>query len=186
MFQKVLHTAELLNELYCRLRSHTRTAWNVVGTVAHQSEHVDHLKRILQTILLAYLLRSEDVEVVGTMLRLEHQHVVAHQLPVVLVESHHVGRQFLVLRSLPGKSTDHVVGLEPLDLQHRNPVSLENLLDIRHGGPDGLGSLLPLGLVERIGNVSESRSLRVERHTDIVGSLLPQNLLQRVHETEDG
>ena len=80
----------------------------------------------------------------------------------------------------------HIVGLVVLHLEARDAVGLQYLLDIGHRQADGLGSLLALRLILRIGFVSEGAARGVESHAQVRRLLLLDDLLQGVHKAQDG
>ena len=85
--QQILNGTELLNEFFRRFRTHTGAARNVVGGVAHQSEQVNHLDRVGQAVLLLHLFHAHDF----ILARIVDFRAVVHQLPEILVASHHIG-----------------------------------------------------------------------------------------------
>ena len=85
--QQIFNGAELLNEFFRRFRTHAGAAGNVVGRVAHQSEQVNHLNRVGQTVLLLHLFHAHDFIFTGIV----DFRAVVHQLPKILVTRHHIG-----------------------------------------------------------------------------------------------
>ena len=75
MFQQVFDTAEFGNQFLCGLLAHARTAGDVVGSIAHQSQHVDDLLGGLYAELRLYLFRAHNLESAG-MLGAVHEDAV--------------------------------------------------------------------------------------------------------------
>ena len=75
MFQQILDTAEFGNQFLCGLLAHARTAGDVVGSIAHQSQHVDDLLGGLYAELRLYLFRAHNLESAG-MLGAVHEDAV--------------------------------------------------------------------------------------------------------------
>ena len=118
------------------------------------------------------------------MTRTEDEDVVAYQLTVVLVRCEHISLD-AGGSSLGGKRADYVVRLEAVCLQHGNVHGSNDILDDGYGGADVLRRLLALRLIGRESLVAE-RLAMVERHADMRGMLLGENLVESVHEAHDG
>ena len=180
-----LHTAILLYEPGCGLLSYARTTGYVVGCIAHECQHVNDLCGPLQPPFGTHLGGSHDHRIGLAHGRLVHACVFAHQLAVVLVGRHHVGL-YALLVGLACQRAYHIVGLVVLHFEARDAVGLQYLLDIGHRQADGLGSLLALRLILRIGFVAEGAARGVESHAQVGGLLLLNDLLQGVHKAQDG
>ena len=114
-----------------------------------------------------------------------YQHIVPHQLAVVLVGRHHVG-QYAPLAGLQGYGAYHVVSLIAGYLQYGNIVCAQDFLYYRYAEAYVLRRLLALRLILGIDLMAEGAALGVEGHGYVGGLLLVQYLLQRVDEAEDG
>ena len=114
-----------------------------------------------------------------------YQHIVSHQLAVVLVRRHHVC-QYAALAGLQGYGADYVVSLIAGHLQYRDIVRAQDILYHRHAEAYVLRRLLALCLILGIDLMAEGAALGVEGHGYVGGLLLVQYLLQRVDEAEDG
>ncbi|CCX63913.1 unknown [Prevotella sp. CAG:1058] len=183
-FEQRVNRAELLQELDCRLLAHTRTAWYVVGRIAHQSEQVDHLCRRLDAVLLAYAVGVERL-VATAVARTVHHHVAAHQLAVVLVGRQHVRLDAFCI-SLCRQRAYYVVGLEALRLKHRYAHGFQYVLDYGHGAAYVFRRLLALRLVLGVSLAAESGAVWVESHAEIRRFFLRQHFVQCVAEAHHG
>ena len=182
MLQQCLYAPELCDELLGGLLSDAGAAGDVVGRVAHQSQHVNDLVGALDAELGLHLLGSHGLEAAGV-LGPVHADAAAHQLAVVLVGGHHVGG-YAAPSGLRGQGAYDVVGLVAGHLEDGDAVGPDDVLDDGHGESDGLGRLFALGLVFGVGLVPEGGSRGVECHADVGGLLLLQHLLQGVDESQ--
>ena len=186
MLEHVLHRAPFGYKLCGSLLAHSRTAGDIVGGIAFQCEHVDYLPGRFYAIAFAYLLGSPDFKALTARGRAIHESVVVDQLTVVLVGCHHVGCESFGC-GFPGESANYVVGLVAFHLYGRNAVSLQQALDPGHTHGNVLGLFVASGFVFRIFLMAESlASRRVETHSDIVGILFAQNLVESIAEAENG
>ena len=185
MHQKVLDGAELLDEFLGGLLPHPRATGNVVGGVAHQSQHVDDLEAIGEPVFCLHLFGAEEFGVLLAHAGAVHPHLRRHQLGVVLVGGHHEGVDALAV-GLPGQCADDVVGLVSTDLQDGDVVGFQNLFNVGNGRANGLGRLFALGFVLGVRFVAEGGPRGVERHAQVGWPFLFEHLLQCVHETHDG
>ena len=114
----------------------------------------------------------------------EYEHVVAHQLAVVLVGCEHIGLD-AGSTCLGSERADDIVGLETVYLKHRNVHRLNDSLYDRHRSTDVFGSLLTLCLVRRKRFVAEGLAM-IERHTDMCGLLFGENLVEGIDKSHHG
>ena len=156
MFQQVFDTAEFGNQFLCGFLAHTRTAGDVVGSITHQSQHVDDLLGGLYVELGFYFFGTHHFESAGV-LGAVHEDAVRYQLPVVLVGSHHIGGDALP-SGFGGERAYHVVGFVAGYFEDGNAVGADDVLYNRYGKADGLGCLLALCLVLLVGLVAEGRA----------------------------
>ena len=186
MGQQVLDGAELADELDRALLADALHTRNIVRRVAPQRKHVDHATRIVDAVMLAYLLAADDLDAVGPALALfVNPDRGPDQLPVVLVGRYHehlvtCGGRFLRQRA------DHVVGFVAGNLEHRNAHRLEHLLDIRNRRDDVFGRLAAVGLVVGVELVTEIASRRIERHAEVMRPLAQDQVLEELDEPEHG
>ena len=184
MGKQVFDAAEFSHQLLCGFLSHARTAGDVIGRVAHQSQHVDDLLCGLDIELRFYLLDAHDFEsaaVFGAV----HEYILRYQLAVVFVGRHHVSDNTLSA-GFGGKRAYYVVGFITGHFQDRNAVGADNILYNRYGKTDSLGSLFPLRFVLFVSLVAECRSRRVESYSYMCGIFLFQHLFQGVHKPQNG
>ena len=184
MREQVLDVAKLGEQFLGGLLADARATGNVVGAVAHQAQQVDHLRDIFQLIFLEHLGDAQRL-IVATELGAIHKDVVRDQLAVVLVGRHHVDLESLK-GGLLGDGPDHVVRLVAGNLEDRDAISLDDLLDDRHRLADRLGCLLALRLVSFESLVAEGRAGGIERDSDMCRLLPFQDILEAVDEAEDG
>ena len=137
----------------------------------------------MELVLLADFLRTHRL-VASAVARSEDEHVVAHQLTVVLVGREHVCLHtgFACFR---GECADNVVSLEAVYLQHGDVHRRDDVLNNRYRGAYVLGRGFALRLVRRERLVAEGLAV-VECHADVRGLLFGEYLVERVHEAHDG
>ena len=184
MLQQIFDAAEFGNQFLCGFLAHTRTAGDVVGSIAHQSEHVDDLCGGLYAELRLYLFRTHDFESAGV-LGTVHENIVRYQLPVVLVGSHHIGGDALP-SGFGGERAYHVVGFVAGYFEDGNAVGADDVLYNRYGKADGLGCLLALCLVLLVGLVAEGGARRVEGYSYVCGILFFEHFFQGVYKAQNG
>ena len=175
--EHVVDAAEFAYEFCSGLRTHARTSGEVVGRIAHECQEVNHLSRGVEFVLGANLVRSHRF-VSATVTWSEYEHVVAHQLAIVLVWCEHIGLYAGCTR-LGCECADDVVGLKTVHLEHRNVHRLNDSLYDRHRSADVFGSLLTLCLVRRKRFVAKGLAM-IERHTDMRGLLFGENLVESI------
>ena len=178
MSQKIVDVAKLLDEFHGGFLANARTAREIVRRVAHQRQKVDDLVGIFDAIFRANLLRPHFF-VAAAVTRTELENVVTNELSVVLVRCQHIGFNAHFPR-FHRECANHVVGLEPIDLQARNVPRLKQLLDDWHRAFDVLGRFLALCFVLGKSLVAECFSV-VESHADMRRLFLGDNLVKRVH-----
>lgn len=111
MGQQVLDGAELADELDRALLADALHTRNIVRRVAPQRKHVDHATRIVDAVMLAYLLAADDLDAVGPALALfVNPDRGPDQLPVVLVGRYHehlvtCGGRFLRQRAITSSAS---------------------------------------------------------------------------------
>ena len=71
-------------------------------------------------------------------------------------------------------------------MQDRDAVSLEQILDDRHGLADIFRCLFTLSLIRREGLAAEGGSMRIEGHTDMGGLLFGEHLVEGIQEAHNG
>jgi len=184
MFQQVFDTAEFGNQFLCGFLAHTRTAGDVVGSITHQSQHVDDLLGGLYVELGFYFFGTHHFESAGV-LGAVHEDAVRYQLPVVLVGSHHIGGDALP-SGFGGERAYHVVGFVAGYFEDGNAVGADDVLYNRYGKADGLGCLLALCLVLLVGLVAEGGARRVEGYSYVCGILFFEHFFQGVYKAQNG
>ena len=157
MFEQVFNTSEALNQSGGRFRSHARTARYVIGRITHQSQVVDDLFRIRQSIFLANLFHTQNFPRRIAVARSLHQHVRFYQLRIILVRCHHSNLNALC-RSAFSHRSDHVVSFEAFHLDNRNVVRADNVFNDRYGALNILRRRFPLRLIIRVSLVAKCRS----------------------------
>ena len=193
--QHLLDASEGGNHLLRRLGADARTARNVVGRIALQTQHIDDLRSGLEAVFVEHRLHIEHLISRPETLRLEDAAALRHELGIVLVGRHQEGVVFARLIGQPRQRSDHIVGLVVGDLEDRDAVCLDDALDPRHGHGDVFGLRLALCLVGRELLVAEGAALRVEadgdtfgfeRHVESRHPLAAQHVLQGLDEAVDG
>ena len=189
VLQRLLGAAVLLNQLPCahfansgfpplagrRLFVGIARAGNVVDRVAHQRHHVGNLAR-RHSHQLFHFLRVDQQVALG---RVQHLHAPAHQLHQVLVAGDDVNIEIFFL-GLLGERPDHVVGLIPGVLDHRQPHCLAIAPDKRQLQREFIGHGLPLRLVFSKKFVAKSRRRDVEHHSYVVRLPILEQLANHV------
>ena len=184
MLQQIFDAAEFGNQFLCGFLAHTRTAGDVVGSITHQSQHVDDLLGGLYVELGFYFFGTHHFESAGV-LGAVHEDAVRYQLPVVLVGSHHIGGDALS-SGFGGKRAYHVVCLITGYLEDGDAVGTDDILYNRNGEADGLGRLLALCLVLFVGLVAEGGARRVEGYSYVCGILFFEHFFQGVYKAQNG
>ena len=136
---------------------------HVVGTVAAQGKHINHLRAGCYVPLFANLLLAQQFILPAGFPGAELVDMRSDHLPVILVGRYHIYIHFFGCK-LQGSGAYHVVSLETGHhkygyVQGRNYLS-QRLKSIYHKARS-LGSV---GLVGRIEFISEGPSRRVETH----------------------
>ena len=167
-----------------RLFAHSRTAGDVVRSVAHESQHVYDLPCVLYSELGLDLFCPHHLKA-SRMSGSVHEDVSAHQLAVILVGSHHVGG-YSLSSGFGGQGSYDIVGLKSRHLEQRDAVGLYDVFYDGHGQAYGFRRLLALGFVLYVGFVTESGAGGVERHADMCGIFFLQHFLQRVDKSQYG
>ena len=180
--ENVLDRSPRLHQLAGTLLADARHAGNIVRGIAPQRQHVAHERRIVESVMCADGVAVDDLDAVA--LLLVELAAGAHELPVILVGRHH---EDLVPfgGSLLRQGTDHVVGLESLDFEHRHAHRIQNPLDIGDRQSDVLRRGGTVGLVFGVEFAAETSALWIERHTQQVGIFAFEDVAQELHETEN-
>ena len=158
--------------------AHALHAGDIVRGVAADGQDVHHLGRRGDLPFLTDLRGSQQLVLSPALARAQLEDAGADQLAVILVRRDHVDLEPLAGEA-PGRGTDHVVGLEAGNHQHRD---IQRLYDLRQGLQrldHQRGRLAAVGLVGRIHLVAEGAARRVETDRD-VGGMLPVDEFEQV------
>ena len=183
--QQSFHGIELFDELFGRFITYARQSGNIVAGIAHHSEVINHLFGAFHAKSFLHFGNAPNFDAIAHSSRTVHKNVLAHQLPKILVGSHHK-HLVVFFFGLFGQGADEVVGLIPLQLHYGNLHGLQNLLDVGYGYTDGIRSFIPVCFVvfEHFGPL-HTTSL-VKGHSQMVG-LFPFNHIKKgVHEPHNG
>ena len=145
ILQQIFDRAIFLEKFLRRLLSDTRAAGNVIGTVTHQTQEVDHLVDRSQRVFIQDFFDAHHL-VVASELGAVHKYMFGYQLAVVFVGCHHINFESLFL-GLLRYGADHIVCLKAGDFQYRDIVCFYNILYNRNGLPDHFRGFFPLCLV---------------------------------------
>ena len=184
--QQILDASELLDEFLSCLLPHSRAARNVIDGISHQSQHVDNLRRRLQSPLLLHFLDAQNLclAVLPNRRSIDFN-LFCDELSEVLIRRHHKGIYTLLI-SLMSQRADDIIRLKPRYFEHGNAIGSQYFLDDGHGKPDCFGRFLSLGLILGEGFVPESTAMRVEGNTQMRRFALANHLFKRVDKTENG
>ena len=174
----VLDTAVLGHQLSGAHLADALDARHVVRRIAANGEHVDDLDRVQDAPFLTDGRAVDDLVVTAGLPGLVLENVLRDELAVVLVGRDHI-HVHPFPRAAEGHRTDHVVGLEPLDHQHRNIQRLHQFRERLQRVDDKLRGRRARTLVLGVQFVAEGAARRVERHRQVRG-LLPLDHLQQV------
>ena len=147
--------------------AHALAAGYVVGAVAHQSEQVDNLVLVVDSVFGAHLGDAHLLEA-AVMARTVHVYMFVDELTVVFVGCCHQHFEALLL-CLARHGAYDVVCLEAFDLEDTDVHGFENLLYPWHCGTYVFGSLLSLSLIALVCFVAESLAFGVESYSQMSG-----------------
>ena len=157
MIQGSFNAAEALNDFNRTFVADPRRAGNVVNRIATQRHHVhDPLGRHAKNLLD---LRSIADQIVFR--RIEHQHVIIHQLKHVFVAGNDVHGPALS-SGLCSKSANYIICLVAGHLEDRNAIRLERAPDIRDLLCEIPRHLATIGFVFLVLLVAECGSRHIE------------------------
>ena len=177
--EQALEVPPLADQLRRPLGTDPLHAGDVVARVADQRAQVaDPLRRHAKALLH---LGGAEARVLYPV---EQGHPLAHELHQVLVGGD--DRDLRVRRRALDEGRDHVVGLDVLHLEDRDPVRLDQLAHDRDLRREILGLGLAARLVPGEEAMSEGLAARVEDHDQDVGLLVAQHLAEHVDEAVGG
>ena len=162
--QQFINRIEVVDEFGGSFFSHTRTAGEIVGRVAHQCQEVDDLKWGSDTIFITHLLGTHHL-ITASMTRTVDAHPVCDQLAIILI-----GREHKCLHTIDGISlfcqcSDNIIGLKTIYLQHGNTIGSQQFLDDGNGFLDILRRGFTLCFVCRKLVATEGWTMRVKSYT---------------------
>ena len=176
-----VEAAELRDQIAGALLADAGNALHVVGRVAHQREHVDHLLRRDAELLL----HAFGVEPRPGLTRVEDLDGAADELEEVLVAGDERDLEAL-RRRLLGQRAHDVVGFVAARRQDRHAEGAARLVDQRHL-VDQIGRhRSPRRLVVGGQLTPEARSADVERRGEELGLVVGDQLREHGHEAVDG
>ncbi len=184
MFIDSVHRAVFGDEFRRANLPHALDAGDVVGRVAAEGQHIDHLRRRGDAPVLRELGRADDFPLSPALSGLVLQHVRGNQLAVILVRGHHIDGES-VGGGAHGHGTDDVVGLETAFHQHRHPKGLQQLRQRLQRIDDQLGRRRTRALVGRVHLIAERAAGRVEGHGKMRRLFAVDELQQIFRETEE-
>ena len=176
VLQKILHRSILSDQILGPLLPNSGDSWNIVHTVPHQGEDIDHLIGWHPKVQL-YKFRRVQLLSPG----MKHRDVRPHQLHEVFVrrDEHHI-------EALLGRSVRHgtqdIVGLVLGQLEFRNAIGIQELSDPRDLDLQIFWSRRPVGFVRSVTLFPDRIVRDVEPHTDQFRLLFAQQLAQHVVE----
>ena len=146
-------------------------ARHIVRSVTADGQIVNHLRRVMHTILFANLSLVKNFTVGSALPRFQLEYMVGHELAIVLVRSHHIHRKALSFSFFRHRAY-HIVSFIFRNHQHRNVQSTANFAQRLKRVNHKLGCGAARSLVVRIGIVAESPSRRIEGHSEMCRMLL--------------
>ncbi len=181
MFERRFRRAETQNQFARAFFADPFRAGNVVDRIAHQGHHVGDFFRRHAHDLFDFCFVHHQIGLVRPRAGTQHAHFPADELHHVLVAGNqeHFEARF---RSLFRQSAHHVVGLEAVEFEDRQPHGFAHAPHVGelHRKLVGHRWSLRLVLVEQL--VAEGGLARIENHGEVVGRMLLRQLAQHVRE----
>ena len=184
VLQQVFDGFKFIQQFCGGLLPHSGTSGNIIGRIAHQSQQINHLKRIGQRIFFHHFLVVQYIKIVAAVLGFVNENMRLNELSVILIGSHHIDIE-RVFVGLFGNGSDNVVGFKSHRFQHRNVISFQNFFDDGNRCLYVFGSGFALRFVGFELRVSERWPGRIESHGNVARIFLSQHIFQRIHESED-
>ena len=95
-----------------------------------------------------------------------HEYIFRYQLSIVFIRCHHISCDALAT-CLSSKRTDDIIRFIARYFQDRDAVGTNNIFYNRYGETDCFRGFFPLCFILFVGLMSEGRTCRVERHTNM-------------------
>ena len=185
MVEQVLDASELGNQLLCGFFPYARTTGDVVGGIAHQSQHVDDLCRRLYVEFGFDFFDSHYFKLLVAVFGAVHKDVVRYQLAVVFIGGHHIST-YALASGFGGKGADDIVCLVSGYFEDGDAVGAYDVFYDRYGKPDYFRRFLTLGFVLLVSLVPEGGSGRIKRDADVCGLFFFQYIFQGIDESHNG
>ena len=158
------------------LLPYSMNAWDVIRSVAPETEYVDDLFRTFDSEFLAHFFYSEYFRRLAAFGRFIYEDILTYELTEVFIRCHHKSREPFFL-SFFRKSTNNIVGLISRFFKDRDIKSLDNFFDIRHRDLDVGRCLLAVSLIFRKVFGSSYRFAEIESHADMSRILVFQHFV---------
>ena len=184
ILQQPFQAAEFLDELLGGLLTYSGKAGNIIRTIAHHPQEIDHLLRAFYLELVLHFLDPPGL-IASTKTGFVHEDVLRDQLGEVLVRGHHIGGISLFF-GLLGQCSYDIVGFVTLLYHYRDVHGFQYALDIWHCYANGFRSLVPIGLVFREFLCTAGTPSTIEAHGQMVRPFSFDHIKQRIRESEDG
>ena len=159
-------------------------AGDVVGRIAAEGQHVDHLRRRGDAPVLRELGRPDDFLLSPALSGLVLQDIGGDQLTVILVRGDHVDQESGRFGAA-GHRADDVVGLEALHHQHGDAEGAENLRQRLQGVDDQLRRRRTRALVVGVHLMAERPAGRIEGDGQVRRLLAFDHFEEILRETEE-
>ena len=181
MFQQRIERPVLRDQFACALVANAGHALDIVAGVAHQRQHVDHLRR-RHAKLLHHALGVEPGALVFWVIDLDH---VVDELEEVLV-ARHDRRVQAMSRRLARQCPNHIVRLKPLGREDGDSQCFARLEHPRNLFGQVARHGRAVGLVVRRHLRAEGLAAHVERGGDVLRLMIGNQLAEHVDEAVDG
>ena len=180
----IFHRIKFQNQFGSCLFADTGASGNIIHFVAHQGQHVDHLRRAIDAKHLAHFFFAAHFRRLSFVARAINPDQSANQLAQIFVGRHDIGVES---RALPfhGQCANHVVGLKAIHFHNRNAISANNVFDVGYRYFNVLRSGFASCLVVRKHLVAKRLSRRIKANGNMRWRLFAQHLFKRIDKTEN-
>ncbi len=181
MLQERFERSIGVDQVGCALFPDAGYALHVVDRIAHQREHIAHLRRFDAPLLL----HTFRVVPSALVFRVVDANAVLHELEEILVAGHDRGLK-PVGTGLHRQRADHVVSFHAFERQDGHAHGLARFVDPRHLFGEVAGHGSPIGLVVGGDVRAEGLPAQVERREDVLRLMVREQLAEHRDEAVGG